>query len=124
MLSLSAFIVILEQLLQVCAWDELSGGYLPAKVVQNCSKCSITGLNYSVKPAWVVVKSGWVVVGPTTTNQCGHIPVIVSLLTVRRVLDELVGEPMYYWNEWIATFIMIEQFVEQKDSFKHSNLLD
>ena len=36
---------------QGCAQDDRSGGYLPAKVVQNCSKCSISGLNYSVKPA-------------------------------------------------------------------------
>ena len=35
--------------LQGCAQDDLSSGYLPAKVVQNCSKCSISGLNCSVE---------------------------------------------------------------------------
>ena len=39
---------------------------------QSCIKCSISALlcsDDSVKLAWVVVKSGWVVVGPTTTDR-------------------------------------------------------
>ena len=56
-----------------------------AKVIQNYIKCSISALftlthvDGGAKPARVVVKVAEWWLGPTTTNQCGHIPDMYSV---------------------------------------------
>ena len=51
------------------AQDVLSGGYLLAKVVQTVAFQHFSCSDGGAKLAWEVVKSGWVVVGPTTMHR-------------------------------------------------------
>ena len=57
-----------------CAQDDLSGGYLIAKVVQNCIKCDISAL-FMLKLMAEQNKLKWLSGGwADHHDQCGHIP--------------------------------------------------